>query len=155
MAHPRDVRPRSGTARPAQPPPRRGRTLGLSAGSTLQIVRKVQEGFPWAALERFHKHSGLTVGAIADLVQLPRRTLMRRKARGRLEPAESERLLRLSGIFERAVELFEGDADAARRWLTTPTAELGELSPLDFARTELGAREVEDLIGRLEHGVFT
>jgi putative toxin-antitoxin system antitoxin component (TIGR02293 family) len=53
------------------------------------------------------------------------------------------------------VQLFEGDADAARRWLTTPSKELDNTAPLDFARTELGAREVEDLIGRLEHGVFT
>jgi uncharacterized protein (DUF2384 family) len=39
--------------------------------------------------------------------------------------------------------------------MTTPCEELDDTSPLDFSRTEIGAREVEDLIGRLEHGVFT
>jgi putative toxin-antitoxin system antitoxin component (TIGR02293 family) len=119
------------------------------------MVRQVERGFPYMALVRFHKHSGLTIGTIADMVHLPQRTLMRRKARGRLEPDESERLLRVSGVFEKAVDLFEGDVDAARRWLTRPNGELGDCTPLDFARTEIGAREVEDLIGRLEHGVFT
>jgi putative toxin-antitoxin system antitoxin component (TIGR02293 family) len=119
------------------------------------MVEEVRKGFPYGALVRFHRESGLPVGTIADLVQLPQRTLMRRKAGGRLRPDESERLLRVSGVFEKAVELFEGDADAARRWLTTPSGELGNQAPLQFARTEIGARDVEDLIGRLEHGVFT
>jgi putative toxin-antitoxin system antitoxin component (TIGR02293 family) len=70
-------------------------------------------------------------------------------------PQESERLLRISGVFERAVELFEGDIAAAVTWLTTPQKSLGRHSPLIYARTEVGAREVENLIGRLEHGVFT
>lgn len=132
-----------------------GHSLGLSADNTLEVIHRVQQGFPYAAIARFHKESGLPVGHIADLVQIPQRTLMRRKAAGRLLPEESERLLRVSGVFEKAVELFEGDPAAARRWLTTPSNELASQSPLDFARTEIGAREVEDLIGRLEHGVFT
>ena len=132
-----------------------GHSLGLSAGSTIQVVQQVQKGFPYAAIDHFHKASGLPTASIADLVRIPQRTLARRKAKGRLRPEESERLLRVSGIFEQSLELFEGEADAARRWLTTPTEDLDNHTPLNFARTEVGAREVEDLIGRLEHGVFT
>lgn len=95
------------------------------------------------------------MSTIADLIGLPQRTLMRRKAAGKLHPDESERMLRLSGVFEQAVELFEGDCDAGRRWLTTPSEELDNLTPLEMVRTGIGAREVEYLIGRLEHGVFT
>jgi putative toxin-antitoxin system antitoxin component (TIGR02293 family) len=119
------------------------------------MIQRVQKGFPYSALLRFHKASGLPVGVIAELIQLPQRTLMRRKAQGRLRPDESERLLRVSRVFEQALALFAGDVIAARRWLTTPSMELDNTPPLDFARTEVGAREVEDLIGRLEHGVFT
>jgi putative toxin-antitoxin system antitoxin component (TIGR02293 family) len=126
----------------------------MAAKTTAQMVRRVRKGFPYAALLHFQKRSGLAVGVIADLVQLPQRTLMRRKAGGRLRPDESERLLRLGGVFDAAVDLFEGDNDAARRWLTTPSKELDNTPPLDFARTEIGAREVEDLIGRLGQGVF-
>ena len=70
------------------------------------------------------------------------------------EPDESDRLLRASRVFGRALELFEGDPEAARRWLGLPQPALGGATPLAFARTEAGAREVEDLVGRLEHGVF-
>lgn len=132
-----------------------GRCLGISAGDTSQIIQHLQKGFPYTAIVRFHKESGLPIGRIADLVRIPPRTLVRRKAQGRLQPEESERLLRVSQIFNKAVGLFEGDVEAARRWLATPSKELDNQPPLDFARTEIGARDVDDLIGRLEYGVFT
>ena len=67
---------------------------------------------------------------------------------------ESERLLRISNIFEKAVKVFEGDTDAAVQWLTTPKKGLSGHLPLQYSRTEPGAREVENLIGRVEDGVF-
>ncbi len=81
--------------------------------------------------------------------------MARRRDKGRLKPAESERLLRLSFLFEQAVDLFEEDVDAARNWLETPNVGLGGETPLRLAETELGAREVENLMGRLDHGVFS
>jgi putative toxin-antitoxin system antitoxin component (TIGR02293 family) len=61
---------------------------------------------------------------------------------------------RFAEIYEAAIELFEGDRDAARRWLTSPVCGLGNARPVDFADNEPGASEVLDLIGRLNHGVF-
>lgn len=99
--------------------------------------------------------SGLTLPRLATLIGIPERTLARRKASGKLTTEESERLLRIAGIFEDAVGLFEGDVPAAVNWLTTPRKALGDRPPLSYARTEPGAREVENLIGRLEHGIFS
>ena len=48
-----------------------------------------------------------------------------------------------------------GDPIAAQRWLTTRHPALGDETPLRRASTETGGREVEDLIGRLRHGVFS
>lgn len=92
---------------------------------------------------------------LASIIGIPERTLARRKASGKLTPEESERLLRISAVFEDAVNLFEGDVSAAVNWLTTPRKALGDRPPLSYARTEPGAREVENLIGRLEHGIFS
>lgn len=130
-------------------------SLQTLADDVPALVRQVEQGFPFRALQQFQKSSGLPMERIAALVRIPPRTLARRKAAGRLHPDESERLLRLSRVFDKAVALFEGDAPAARRWLATPKKALGGEIPLDFARTEVGAREVETLIGRLEHGVFS
>ncbi|MDB5322858.1 MAG: hypothetical protein JWN40_4489 [Phycisphaerales bacterium] len=132
-----------------------GSSLGIAASGLHDLISRVEAGFPFGAIEKFRKASGLAVGTIAGLVLIPERTLARRRATGRLSPDESERLLRIATVFEKALDLFEGDVVAARRWLSTPKRALDGATPLNFARTEIGGREVEALIGRLEHGVFS
>jgi putative toxin-antitoxin system antitoxin component (TIGR02293 family) len=89
------------------------------------------------------------------LTGIPRRTLTRRKREGRFPPDEADRLLRGARVFGRAMELFGGDSDAAAAWLSTSQPALGGRVPLDAAASDVGAREVERVIGRLEHGVFS
>ena len=129
--------------------------LGIPVKNTSDMIQRVRVGFGFAALLRFEKMSGLPKHGIADVLQIPPRTLARRRASGRLSPQESERLLRLAALFQKAVVLFEGDVERARAWFTRPVRALGYEEPLNYAKTELGAREVEHVIGRLEHGVFT
>jgi putative toxin-antitoxin system antitoxin component (TIGR02293 family) len=132
-----------------------GRTLGVGSLSVRSVVKRGEEGFEISALARFQKAIGLSLGEVAELVGIPPRTMVRRRAAGRLGPDESERLLRFSTLFEQVMDLFEGDLDAARHWLMTPKKALDGETPLRFARTEIGGREVEALIGGLEHGVFS
>jgi putative toxin-antitoxin system antitoxin component (TIGR02293 family) len=54
----------------------------------------------------------------------------------------------------KAIEVMESEEDA-RRWLTSPQFGLGGVVPLAYAETEVGAREVEDLLGRIEYGVYS
>lgn len=130
------------------------RTLGLSATSPRELIRQVEKGFSFTALRTLGSRSGIPVATLADVLGIPERTLARRKASGRLSSEESERLLRIARVFEKAVELFEGNQKGALQWLTTPKRALENEPPLTYSRTEVGAREVEDLIGRLEHGVI-
>jgi putative toxin-antitoxin system antitoxin component (TIGR02293 family) len=133
----------------------RGASLGLSASTSAELIQQVERGFSFKTLCTLESRSGLPGAALAGLVGIPERTLARRKSKGKFTPEESERLLRLGTVFEQSVELFEGDRAAALRWLTAPRKALEGKTPLAYARTELGAREVEDLIGRLEHGVVS
>src|SRR6266700_1907052 len=132
-----------------------GRILGLKAENSGELIRQVGRGFSFHALRALESRSGIPLPQIASIVGIPPRTLARRKSSGRLTSDESEKLLRLSSVFEQAVDLFEGDATNARQWLTTPKKALENQTPLAYSRTELGAREVENLIGRLQHGVFS
>jgi putative toxin-antitoxin system antitoxin component (TIGR02293 family) len=132
-----------------------GSSLGLSAANSAELIRQLERGFSFKTLHVLESRSGLTLSRLASIIGIPERTLARRKASGKLTPEESERLLRISAVFEDAVDLFEGDVPAAVNWLTTPRKALGDRPPLSYARTEPGAREVENLIGRLEHGIFS
>lgn len=129
--------------------------LGLEPGDTTALVERVEEGFPYQVLESFIQNVDVTRERVANLVQIRPRTLDRRKAEGRLHPDESDRLLRVCRTFGRAIELFEWDVEAAKEWLSSSQRALGGSVPLRMAKTEIGAREVEALIGRLEHGVFS
>jgi putative toxin-antitoxin system antitoxin component (TIGR02293 family) len=164
MARPAEATPlESGTAdlTEVQSRIRSGRTegyfyvalLGLRSYDALAVYRHVRKGLAYSALARFQRNTGLPSTVISRLVQIPARTLTRRKAEGKLAPEESDRLVRAARVFGRAMELFEGDGSAAGSWLSVPQPALGGMVPLELAGTEVGATEVEGLIGRLEHGI--
>jgi len=133
----------------------RGASLGFRGIGTRELIARLESGFAFDALRSFESNSGMESAALMSVLGIPERTLARRRTTGRLAPQESERLLRISAVFEKAVELFDDDVVAAVRWLTTSKKALGGETPLQYAKTEPGAREVENLIGRLEDGVFS
>lgn len=127
--------------------------LGLRTYETAQLHSRVQEGLSFEAFERLRRVLDLPASRTAELLQIPSRTLARRKTSKRFEPEESDRLIRLSRLVGLALQLFEGDLDEMRSWLATPHGSLADQTPLEFATTEIGVREVENLMGRLEHGI--
>jgi putative toxin-antitoxin system antitoxin component (TIGR02293 family) len=128
--------------------------LGLSTYRTDELIRKVRKGLSFKTLESLSRASCISVPELASIIEIPDRTLARRKIAGRLARDESERLLRICSIFEKAVELFNGDVREAVAWLRRPRRALADHTALAYSGTELGAREVENLIGQLEYGVF-
>ena len=125
------------------------------ANETAQLIHQVEEGLPFSSLETLARLTRQPVTELGAVLSIPDRTLARRKAAGKLTPEESDRLLRVAMVFEKAAALFEGEVAQAVQWLLTPKAAFEGEAPLRYCRTELGAREVENLIGRLEHGVFS
>lgn len=128
--------------------------IGLRVRDKLSLIERIEEGFPYRTLERLQESLAIPAGEVAEVVRIPVRTLTRRKKEGRLRPEESERVLRIARLIEDATRLHEGDLDQARTWLKTPKRALDGKTPLEMGRTEVGAREVENLLGRLEHGVY-
>jgi putative toxin-antitoxin system antitoxin component (TIGR02293 family) len=95
--------------------------------------------------------SGLTLKEVAGALDLSPRSLQRRRRSGRLARFESDRLYRLARIMAIASE-YLGDAERARRWLKRPNRALGGLAPLAAIDTEPGARQVENVLGRIAYG---
>ncbi len=121
----------------------------------ITLLDAVRRGLPFSTLERLAEHFGTAQKALAQVLAITPSTLARRKASGKLKPEESDRVVRLARIGALAESMMQGDSEAARQWVTAPLAILGGESPLRRASTELGARDVEQLIGRLRHGVFS
>jgi putative toxin-antitoxin system antitoxin component (TIGR02293 family) len=101
------------------------------------------------------KRLGISQEKLSDLAQIAKTTLHRRiKERQPLDQNESERVIRLFGLYQKAVDVFE-DEDHAAKWFSSHPKALGGKTPLEFMETEPGARYVEKLLGRIEHGVFS
>ena len=115
----------------------------------------VTQGIPAQVALELGNRLGISQEKLADLIFLPKRTLHRRIEQGeRLKQDESERVLRLYSLYARAVEVFEDEKRAAR-WFSSRPKALGGKTPLQFMETEPGARWVEDILGRIEQGVFS
>jgi putative toxin-antitoxin system antitoxin component (TIGR02293 family) len=132
-----------------------GRSLGLKRMEVPTLLEVITSGLRWSSVDSFLHESGFTQQELAQYLGVPIRTLARRKEGGGLDENESERLLRLSEIYDAALDLAGGDKANAREWLLSPVRGLNNSRPIDYARTDYGAREVRNLIGRLEHGVFS
>ncbi|MFK4448516.1 putative toxin-antitoxin system antitoxin component (TIGR02293 family) [Caballeronia udeis] len=121
--------------------------------SGLEWVDVVRHGISSRALDSMLKSIGLSQAELAQALDIPERTLARRKREGVLSREESAKLLRLARTVARAAEVFEG-LDAALNWLKTPIEALEGATPLSLIDTDIGADSVMDTLGRIEHGVF-
>ena len=127
--------------------------FGLSTFETSALRGRVEAGLSYQALERVRQALDVSTRELADFIWVSSRTLARRKEAKRLQPDESDRLVRLARIVGLALRLFEGDLEETRHWLLAHNQALGGETPIRMATTEVGTREVEHLIGRLEHGI--
>jgi len=119
-----------------------------------QQIGRIQAGLSFRAVQNLQKALDIPLETVASVLGMSRATLHRRKLQGKIDEDESEKLVRYQRLLKKAEDVF-GDGKSAREWLTHKQGGLGKVVPLDFARTEIGAREVENLLGRLEYGVYS
>jgi putative toxin-antitoxin system antitoxin component (TIGR02293 family) len=118
-----------------------------------EVIHYLKKGLPVGSVKWLGEQIELPELQCASLLQIAGRTLARRKKEGHLQAAESERVFRVSTLFEKAIQVLN-NREAAKQWFKSPQKALAGNSPLEYCDTEIGAREVEDLLGRIEHGVF-
>lgn len=128
-------------------------TLGLT-NRPHELIKVVKRGLPIQVFRALAEALEVSDAALASLAGISGTTLTRRKRSGQLTPDEGEHVLRIATLLERAAQVFEDVGDAAA-WLKTPNLSLGNVAPLDYADTEVGAREVENLLGRIDYGVYS
>ena len=130
------------------------KTASAKAKHPTELIRKIQKGLRFTELETLQNSIDLPFEQLAAKLSISRSTLQRRKAAGRLSPDESDKVIRFSRLLEHAARVF-GNIEKGRAWLKYPQYGLGGAVPLDYARTEIGAREVDNLLGRIDYGVYS
>jgi putative toxin-antitoxin system antitoxin component (TIGR02293 family) len=134
---------------------------GSSAKSTAikftpaKLIEALEAGLPFQELQDLQTSLAVPVEKLAPMLGISKATFHRRKGdASKLPPAVSDRVVRYARLLGFAVKVF-GNGEDAKQWLSSPQFGLGGAVPLDYARTEIGAREVENLLGRIQYGVYS
>ncbi len=117
----------------------------------MEISRKLEAGLPTRVVMSF-SHRVAPDDRVFQYRFVPKPTLARRVKSKRLSSEESSKVVRVARVWALAVEAWGSD-ERAREFLNRPHPMLDGAIPMDtvFA-TEVGAREVEDILGRLQYG---
>lgn len=128
----------------------KGRTLP----NATELRDRVRTGLPYQSLESIRERLNLSLPEAAIVLHVPLRTLARRRHGRKLDADESDRLYRLARIAAQAVAVL-GTEEKAATWLRRANRALNGEVPLGLLDTDLGARQIEDVLGRIEHGVVS
>jgi putative toxin-antitoxin system antitoxin component (TIGR02293 family) len=131
---------------------RRNALTGFSDVARADVFAEPAVRLDAKALADLSRH-GYSEDEVFALV-VPKRTLARRRAANeRLTIEETDKALRLARIAVQAERVF-GAPDKAHRWLRKAKRELQGETPLAYLASEAGARVVEEMLFRIEHGIF-
>ena len=130
------------------------KTVRAKAKHPTELIRRIQKGLSISELKALQDSIDVPFEQLAAKLSISRSTLQRRRAAGRLSPDESDKVIRFARLLEHATDVF-GDVNKARAWLKFPQHGLGGAVPLDYAETEIGAREVDNLLGQIDYGVYS
>jgi putative toxin-antitoxin system antitoxin component (TIGR02293 family) len=137
--------------------------LGQKIQNPIDFDALIKRGIPSRVMYHVKKEFNLTDEVLAVILGTSLRTIARRRkatetlhktSKERLSPVESDRLYRFARIIALAEEVFESKEDALE-WLNSAQQGLGGTIPFEMLQTDAGAREVEELLVRIEYGVIS
>jgi putative toxin-antitoxin system antitoxin component (TIGR02293 family) len=131
------------------------KVLGKAVKEPDDLADLVRKGLPASSVTALAGKLAVANVTLSRKLGIAQRTLTRRLSqRARLTVAESDRTVRLARVYASAVEMI-GDREKAVQWLRTPNRALGGERPLDELDTDIGARAVEDVLGRIAYGIYS
>lgn len=122
--------------------------------SGFSIIEASRQGVQSRQADQLAQLLNLSYKELAAILQVAERTLHRFRNDGRLDAQSSERLLLLSNLAAHGLMVFDGRADALANWLRYPLKELKDQSPLQLLSTISGFSLADDVLTRIEYGVY-
>lgn len=124
--------------------------IGCVVRSDADMAMAVDRGFAVETIDALRKR-GVTDREVSNLIIKPRTLSHRRANRSKLTVEESDRAARVARAMALAEKTF-ANRDKADRWLHKNLNTLGGRTPMEFIRTDAGARIVENLLARISWG---
>jgi putative toxin-antitoxin system antitoxin component (TIGR02293 family) len=131
------------------------KALKKEVETALELAEVTRAGLSVSILDTVARELAVQRVAVAKLLGISERTLSRRvTTNSRLTPTESDRIVRLARVLALAKETL-GSMEKAARWLQTPNRALEGDKPFDRLDTDAGVRAVEQILGRIEYGLYS
>lgn len=119
----------------------------------LPTPEQIRAGIETELLDWLGDWLGVSEAELNEVLRISRTTRKRREESGVLTHEESDRVATVMRVVARAVDYFDGNDDAAQRWMRHPAPALNGETPLHHCDTAIGAQRVIRLLSQLEHGI--
>jgi putative toxin-antitoxin system antitoxin component (TIGR02293 family) len=126
----------------------------LANPSDFDLVSIARKGIAKKNLLALAKKLSLTIQEIADILHISERTLQRYTPSTLIKTEHADRAIELAKLYERGAEVL-GSTEAFDNWLRHPNYALKNQVPFTLLDTSIGFTLVLDVLGRIEHGVFS
>jgi len=130
-----------------------GRQIFGPGSGPIDLLEQVELGLPTKSYSVIAKALNLTSDEENRLLQVSARTRARWKERTRLDPAISDRLVRLARILALAENVLESHTNAVA-WLREPSDAFVGRTPLELMTTDIGAEKVTNMLYQMEYGIY-
>ncbi|MBC3788340.1 type II RES/Xre toxin-antitoxin system antitoxin [Spirosoma utsteinense] len=117
------------------------------------VIDKSRQGVLRSEADRVAGLASLTDIELARILNMSVRNLHRLKPDEKLARDASERLLLLTNLLRHGLDVFDNDSQTLTEWLRSPIRELNSQPPLYLLDTTTGFGLVDDVLGRIEHGI--
>lgn len=123
--------------------------------SGFDLITLSNEGISKASFDALASHIGVSKKSFAeDILDVSVKTIERKKSTDRLDKRTSSHVIEIAKVAEHAIEVFEDQTKAAK-WLNTPNRALNNMKPVELFSTYTGIGMVDDVLGRIEHGIYS
>ncbi len=116
--------------------------------------QKAHEGITKSDFIAVVAMTGLNLSEFSAFLPVSKRTIEKVKEEELLNPLVSDRVLQIATLYQQGIELF-GSTAAFKEWMNSSVISLGGKKPINFIDNATGIAIVHDLLGRIEHGVYS
>ncbi len=115
---------------------------------------KAKKGMSKSDFLQIVAYTGLNLTEFSKLLPVTKRTIEKAKDAALLSPVVSDRVLQIAALYQYGSEVLS-DIQSFREWMHSPLIALGGQKPLDYINNDTGISIITDILGRIEHGIYS
>ncbi len=122
--------------------------------SPQQSINKSREGIDKIRATKLAEMLNLSIAEICAILHISERTWQRYNFNDKLSPEASEKIIMLANLAKHGEAVFES-LKGFNKWLKSNPEILNRETPLSYLDTAFGFQHIDNILGRIEHGIYS